>query len=423
MKGLDKTIKQIKKAGFNFVKVELEAQLNRGSPGYDDCYNCDGRGFIEDETEGEIECLDCGGEGRVCSNEDFSDELSCNEFIMERLRSIGLAELKSREIYFEHCGNECSYETEYTPVFPLTYAAFYCDGSVDSEFTFTIAIEQIEKVLDVINAFKSLADAIGNGIEVEGAGLHISVLPSGDYPCQGYLPEAKMRNFRTEVAKLLPALFISAASGNFTRGYDFRYPRVSSGEKYSAIYTHHGTCIEYRLFETCYQRPEAFFEFMGTIAKTLDYYIDPNKKIEASENYPVYAGGLKKLVETEQQVKVISKSLKHVIPYGYTMSEFIGHREIDLSLAKVRENSKGELEKLKKLYKSRKETQDALIARLKRGELDDYEKEEVKYIQSRYDFTPAQALEKYIQNHTRNETEEQFIANNSNNYTIATLTA
>jgi len=290
------TVEAIKDAGFGYVKVELEAQLRRPydsdegeyedcpdcDDGYVDCDECNGDGYVEveltrpdgstsDMTE-EVTCDDCYGDGHHdCSNcegsgevyvegngDDFGSVDYCEDFIMEQLSD----EAKSA----------------------LIYKRFYNDGSVDSEFTFTISVDKVKVLPEIIDSFNKLAAAVGNGMDVDGAGMHVAVLPhesNGRYPVPSSfdMPADKLQNFTTEVTKLLPALFIAATSGNFTRGLNYRHPKIER-DKYSAIHIVGGRCFEYRLFETCYQRPEAIFEYLQTIARTLEYYKDPTKKVE-----------------------------------------------------------------------------------------------------------------------------------------------
>lgn len=70
----------IKSKGFGFIKLELEAQLNRGYAendcedcyeGFNSCDNCGGDGVVGIEGEHEVECTQCGGEGQYDCN-------SCN---------------------------------------------------------------------------------------------------------------------------------------------------------------------------------------------------------------------------------------------------------------------------------------------------------------------------------------------------------
>lgn len=153
----------------------------------------------------------------------------------------------------------------------LVYSKFYNDGSVDSEFTFTLPIDKARLVPEFIVAFKKLALSMGK-LDVEGSGMHIAILnsPTGNYPDTNTLSSDCLRNFRATLNRLMPSLFFLASAGEQSRPLHFRYPSVSS-EKYSAVNTGNGV-LEYRVFETCYDRPEAFLDFLCVIANTLQFY-------------------------------------------------------------------------------------------------------------------------------------------------------
>lgn len=344
---LKKAIKDIKKAGFTHFKVELEANLHRreyeDENRYEDCTECDGRGFLHlftstgvevDET---TECTDCYGEGKV-ENEhtDYGDEGVCENFIRDFISPEARA--------------------------AINYMNFYNDGSVDSEITFTLPIDEPKYAIEMIEAFNALAEAIGLGCDVEGAGMHVSVMAGSDYPTRTMLPSDKLMNFTNEVSKLIPVLFVAATSGDFTRGLNYREPQVSHSTKYSAIYTHGGTCLEYRLFETCYQRPEALYEYLGTIARTLEYYTDATKKVtygnkkaakaSIGAQYPIYSQkGLKGFTELPEQIDVIKQQFKHVKPEGITMKEFMEHRGIKLNITDAKRTQAMKTIKVRKAYK------------------------------------------------------------------------
>lgn len=368
---LKSTVQAIKDAGFGYVKVELEAQLGRpydddegeyvtcsdcSGDGYHSCETCDGDGYTETELtrpdgstsditeevtcdgcygEGNHECSECEGSGEVyehySSDSEFADVDYCDEFITDQLSQ----EAKDA----------------------LIYGRFYNDGSVDSEYTFTIPVEKVNVLPEFINSFNKLAEAVGNGMDVDGAGMHIAVLPTasnGRYPVPSMveLDPAGLQNFTTEVTKLLPALFIAATSGNFTRALNYRNPKIER-DKYSAIHVVNGRCLEYRLFETCYQRPEAVFEFLETISRTLEYYKDPSKKVEVQGKEFVFYDreGLRGFTSTPDQVRIIKKQLKMVIGKGVTLKSFAQARELDLSVQARNKDYNKRLSRTRKMYK------------------------------------------------------------------------
>ena len=440
---LKSTIQAIKDAGFGYVKVELEAQLERPyenddgeyvtcheceGDGHHECEECSGEGYCEveltrpdgstsDLTEevtcdycsgyGNIECSECEGSGEVYEEYNSDDEFGsvdyCNEFIRERLS----AEAKQA----------------------LIYGRFYNDGSVDSEYTFTIPVEKINVLPEFIDSFNKLADAIGNGIDVDGAGMHIAVLPiesNGQYPVPSAVelnPEG-LQNFTTEVTKLLPALFIAATSGNFTRALNYRNPKIER-DKYSAIHIVNGRCLEYRLFETCYQRPNAVFEFLETIARTLEYYKDPSKKVEVQGKEFVFYDreGLRGFTSTPDQVRIIKKQLKMVIGKGVTLKEFTKTRELDLSVQSRSKEFSKRLSRTRKIYKEAVADFKHRVSR----PLDSYEQQKMRdYENYGYYEDGDWTMEKKIA-HVRGisdpGTEEQFINRNILNMRMATAIA
>ena len=437
---LKSTVQAIKDAGFGYVKVELEAQLGRPydndeggyvtcgeceGEGHHHCETCDGEGYNEveltrpdgstpDVTEeitcddcygdGHTDCSECEGSGEVYQEYDSDSEFGsvqvCEDFILDNIS----AEAKEA----------------------LIYGRFYNDGSVDSEYTFTIPVEKVNVLPEFINSFNKLAEAVGNGMDVDGAGMHIAVLPTesnGRYPVPstvGLNPEG-LQNFTTEVTKLLPALFIAAASGNFTRALGYRKPKIER-DKYSAIHVVDGRCLEYRLFETCYQRPEAVFEFLETISRTLEYYKDPTKKVEVQGKEFVFYDreGLKGFTSTPDQVRIIKKQLKMVIGKGVTLKSFAQARELDLSV-QTRSKDYG-----KKLSRTRKMYKEALADFQHRVSLPltDYEQQTLRGYES-YGYYEGRewTMERKIA-HVRGisdpGTEEQFINRNILNMPMAT---
>lgn len=336
MINLEKDIKAIKAAGFSHFKVELEAQLHRedSERAESQCENCDGDGIITltdrmGNDYDDIECASCYGEGYLESEygNSFADEDYCEQWIKDHLSAEALA--------------------------AINYMNFYNDGSVDSELTFTLPIDNPKYAIEVIEVWNQLAEEIGQGVDVDGAGMHISVLTSGNYPSSQMLPTAKLNNFVNEVSKLLPALFVAATSGDFTRGFTYRKPQIDHHDKYSAIFTHRGTCLEYRLFETCYQRPTAIYEYLGTIAKTLQYYTDPTKKVTTmGRQYKMYEHqGLKGLTGQAEQLEVIKKQFMLVKPEGYTIKQMMEDRGIDFSITKARIVERAKARELEKAYK------------------------------------------------------------------------
>lgn len=433
---LKSTIKAIEDAGFGYLKVELEAQLERPR-GYDDyeyqscehcegrgnhdCEDCDGEGYqeveltrpdgsVSDITEevtcdncsgdGTYECSECEGEGEVevnVSGEELGDEDNCQEFIYSTLSE----EAKKA----------------------IIYGKFYNDGSVDSEFTFTIKASDAKHLPEIVDSFNKLAEEVGNGMDVDGAGMHIAVLPkesNGVYPVRNFaLDNAKLQNFTTEVTKLLPALYIAATSGNFTRALNYRMPQIDT-EKYSAIHKVYSRdsggigCLEYRLFETCYQRPDAIFEYLETIARTLEYYKDPTKKVKTIGKEFVFYDreGFGNFVSTPDQVAVVKKQLKSVIGKKMTLKSFQEKRELTLSVQSMRKDFDKKIRRIREMYleaqKNYKDRVEPALNPLEEERLSDYES--YGYFEGS-DWTPERK-KAYIRGISEIGTEQEFINRN-----------
>jgi hypothetical protein len=124
------SIAAIKAAGFSHFKVELEATFNRGN-------------FWE-----------------TWAHPDY-----CQRYIMRHLS----AETKAA-IGFKH---------------------FYNDGTVDSELTFTLPIDEAHRAIEVMQVFMSIGQKTGH-TNTDRAGMHLTVMTSSVYPTRKRLsaPEA-----------------------------------------------------------------------------------------------------------------------------------------------------------------------------------------------------------------------------------------
>jgi hypothetical protein len=322
-------VQAMKEKGFTHGKIELEAQLNRcDSDGYEDCGDCDeGRvdcnycndsGVVEDTTvsaNGRMlyitaVCDGCDGDGyNTCSTCDGDyessggaewDEDRCNDFL------------------HAHVSPEA--------VQALTYSEFYNDGSVDSEFTFTLKLDDLGYAVEYLDAFNALADAIGGGMDTDGAGMHLSVLTSGVYPSRDRLDADKLENFSREVTKLLPALYFVASPDHNSRSLQYRPCRIAP-DKYAAISTHDGYSLEYRIFETCYQRPTALLEDFEVIANTLKYY--SNRTVSLNEAVTVASSGYRgvaRFYDNSRRLKALNDGLPFIKPKDKTVTKLKSER-------------------------------------------------------------------------------------------------
>lgn len=260
MKTLDQSVSDaidsIKKSSYKgtAIKVELEGQLNRYSS---DCPNC--------HSDGETQCAECDGNGTI--GEDLANCRVC-----DGEGWIQCSGHTSKEWEVEDCQEFIKENVSAEANKKLVFGEFYDDGSVDSEFTFTLMLDDLEYVTEFIQAFKKLGDTIGNGIKTEGAGMHVAILnqKKGNYPSGNQLSMKCFDNFAATMARLMPALFFLGSADHRSRGLNYRYPKVSE-DKYSAVNGGTGA-LEFRIFETCYDRPEAILDYVCVIAKCLQFY-------------------------------------------------------------------------------------------------------------------------------------------------------
>lgn len=279
--GYQTDIKRIKAAGFTHFKVELEADLSR--------------------------------------DDDFYDEGYCKRYIISTL---------------------CE-ETQSV----LNFSRFYNDGSVDSEFTFTLPIEHAWRTVEIIEAFNKLASANGNGMRTDRAGMHLSLLTSGTYPTSRTLNATKLANFTTQVTKLLPALYAASSHDGLTRPMGYRRPEISPEKDsvYPAICTHDGTCLEYRLFDTCYDQPEAILEKIQVIAATMVYF-DTHKKVSLeSKQFTLnrVCGDreskqpFSKTLRDADNMAALRETIKFIKPRGTSVKSFLAARGLDFSAKEI----------------------------------------------------------------------------------------
>jgi len=155
----------------------------------------------------------------------------------------------------------------------LKHAHIYYDGSVDTEVILTLCADRLEALPGIVSAFRETCRGFGT-CDTENAGLHIALLPCGKYPVKDRLDERKIANFKKQVSNLLLGLTCLGSPDSSTRAFEFRDLEISSNRKYSAIYTCGDTCIEYRLFDACFDRPSYIIRYLELMGKTLHYYSD-----------------------------------------------------------------------------------------------------------------------------------------------------
>jgi hypothetical protein len=226
----------------------------------------------------------------------------------------------------------------------LVYGQFYNDGSVDSEFTGTIGVENIEYVVEYIKAFEALADDIGNGMGTSNAGMHLAFLnsPDGTYPRHCTLDSTKTRNFKKSVEKLLPALYFMGTANSETRGMGYRNAQISD-EKYSAI-SYGSNVLEYRLFDTCYGNAEAVLDFFIVMARTLrfysDTYIEPAIKFRGDLGITEGDCNIQSLYYSATHIDVLEQALREVRPTYKTIAQLKKERGFTVTKAELRKQER-----------------------------------------------------------------------------------
>lgn len=383
------------------IKVELEAQLGRGNSdeycgycdeGYQECESCSGdgvycddcdeTGVVEDDEGNEIECENCEGRGRVscedcdgsgsvtcgeCGGDwqgsDTGDNRYCNDFILEQLVKYGLAEpIPDGECY--------DYGRKYRPKHPLVFSKFYNDGSVDSELTFTLMLDKPENIMllpKFLDAFKVLAEHIGHGIDVKGAGMHMALL----YDKNGYYNKCGANNtcyyeklncfanYQKSMNMLLPALYFLGTSNETTRRMHFRVPRIDRGDqtssKYYAINFAYGA-LEFRVFDTCYDNPDVILDFVCVMANTMKYWRAKYIPFKMKGIKRIRFGNdtdytLKRLYMKREVLDVLNGGLRILKPDYYTITELKKQRNFHVTKATVDSSERQRAKEVELEYK------------------------------------------------------------------------
>jgi hypothetical protein len=271
---------------------------------------------------------------------DFSSESYCKQWILERLVQYGLAE-----------GEDGDYEVTR----PLRYARFYNDGSVDSEFTFTLMLDNAENILllpRVIEVFNELAEANGynfgdgSNMDVRGAGMHTAFINErdGTYPTSNYMDQ-HFNNFAKSMSLLMPALYFLGTASERSRGLSYRRPGVGIDTHRSAI-DYRGGALEFRLFDTCYETPEAILDNVCVMSNAIQFWTAKFKssgveKITTSTRWGIDQGQeLKRFYITSQHLDLLNEGLKLLKPSYRTIAELKKARKFTLTKAQTKDPAK-----------------------------------------------------------------------------------
>lgn len=314
-------------------KVELEANLNRAN-GSVPCISCRGRGyrFCRDCSNGYVDgtrkltCKTCRGWFRIpckfCKElghkkTKVMNDFQCYDFILKNVSA------RARKA--------------------LIYSLFYYDGSVGSEFTFTLPLPKAVYAVEFVKAFKLLSEHIGGGLDTDGAGMHLAILndPDGNYPSGNETYPAYVNNFAKAMTHFLPTLYFLGSASFRSRGLGFRGPQISTG-KGSAINCQAGGsgAFEYRFFETCYERPEAVLDDLCVIAKTLKFYSDKPAKLPffgKIGDLGIRDGlGVHRFYFTEKHLKALDEGLEYLKPDHKTVAQLKRERNFTVTYERLK---------------------------------------------------------------------------------------
>jgi hypothetical protein len=345
----DKLKKAIKNNGFNYVKIELEANVDgeiyceNCENGYNNCEFCGGSGSEDCDICGgtghvSVVCPHCNGEGEVTNTEttDLVLPLETRDTCPQCMGTGLIDEIcgdcsghgtiscdecaGAGRLTCENChGDYITYSSdtnEFLKVMKQKLGDFrrnikfikcYEDGSVNTEVTVTLNVRYLDKWEFIINCFKETCEQYDKNWNIDNAGMHIALLQDGIYPSIGTLHSKKIRNFKISMDKIIQSMYL-LCSGNkiSTRKIKFRKGMVSSQDKYSAIYTKGDTCIEYRIFDPCYLNPERIRFFFTTIVRTLKFYNE--KRILGDKRLVYYNPRTKRRVMTIAPSKKLIKT-------------------------------------------------------------------------------------------------------------------
>lgn len=355
-------VRELKAKGVTAIKLELEGTMQRRSvdgayarcttcsgQGNSECQTCTGIGWLIDsegyETDdectvceglGHMNCADCVGVGRRLKDGhvDFSNDTIALKWFMAKVdEKLGQTSAAIKSSY------------KVNPYPWMSFIKLYYDGSVDTEVTFTVRLDNEENIFlipPILEVFKEMADTIGKGLDVRGAGMHTALVfdENCNYPSTTFpLTNTQISNFKRSVIELLPAFYFLATATGRSRGMGFRAPVMNGGVKGSAISIHNGA-IEFRIFDTCYEVPTATLDNIVAINNLMKFatsrYTSPGVAEEIGKDSIEFGNNtdqtLGRLFVTADQIQVLYAGLPKIMPSYYTIDELKAQREFNRSL-------------------------------------------------------------------------------------------
>jgi hypothetical protein len=234
----------------------------------------------------------------------------------------------------------------------LSFSRFYRDGSVDSEYTFTMRLDNTDNIFHlpkIVEVFKQVCFEAGNGeIDIDGAGMHMALIRNADcyYPSEEYLTtdDDSFANFNRSMSMLLPALyFLGATSRGNTRPLRYRTPRVSASNKYCAIAYREGA-VEFRVFDTCYDEPKQILDNVVVMANCMEFWSPTRKPAKVGVKRLVFGhesgrDGLHTLYPTKDHFVALNAGLGLLKPSYYTIEDLKQQRGFTMNEEALEEDS------------------------------------------------------------------------------------
>lgn len=325
--------------GLTGVKIELEALFNRRDipiP-YVECERCEGDGHYDHAScngdgcdgcnfNGYMNCYKCRWQRTDWRNEDF-----CHQWILRELAKSGSGLAKYDR------GTR-----KYVEQAPLVYSDFMYDISVDSELTATISLENPQNIFllpKLIEVWNKLGEAIGHGVNVQNAGMHMSLIndPECYYPSRQVADERSRQfsNFEKSMRLLLPALFFLGSTDEHSRSTHFREPQVSE-DKFSAIH-YYGGALEFRVFETCYDKPEQVLNNFVVMRNCIRFWTNEYRSPQLEKISPNLAFGndngetISRFYTTNKHIDILNAGLRKIKPIYLTLKELKAQRNFTVS--------------------------------------------------------------------------------------------
>lgn len=263
-------------------------------------------------------------------NDEWEDDDNCYSDIMKRLRHFGLA------------------DDNLNPKSPLMYAQFYNDGSVDSEFTFTLLLDNPENIFllpTIMDAWNGFCAEVTAQPDVEGAGMHMALLNSagGDYPTRMSQDNIiRFGNFKRSMTLLLPTLYFLGTHTHLSRALEYRRPEIHMSDashgysKFNAV-TYKDGALEFRIFDTCYHNPLAILDNVVVIANTMKYwkstYLNPGlDKIARRVNFGNDSSyELSRFYTSLQHIDLLNQGLLLLKPAYYSIKQLKQQRNFKVN--------------------------------------------------------------------------------------------